>query len=33
MPADGTPAYLAFTMASHILGRATLVATGEIPAA
>jgi len=33
VPADGTPAYLGFTIASHILGRATLVATAETPAA
>jgi Raf kinase inhibitor-like YbhB/YbcL family protein len=32
VPAEGTPAFLGFTIASHILGRATLVATGEIPA-
>ncbi len=32
VPADGTPAFLGFTIASHILARATLVATGEIPA-
>ncbi|GIM93185.1 YbhB/YbcL family Raf kinase inhibitor-like protein [Paractinoplanes toevensis] len=30
--ADATPALLGFTMASHILGRATLVATAETPA-
>jgi Raf kinase inhibitor-like YbhB/YbcL family protein len=33
VPADGTPAVLGFTMAGHILGRATLVATAETPAA
>ncbi|MET0494769.1 MAG: YbhB/YbcL family Raf kinase inhibitor-like protein, partial [Actinoplanes sp.] len=33
VPAEGTPAYLGFTIASHILGRATIVATAEIPAA
>lgn len=33
VPADATPAFLGFTMASHILGRATLVATAETPAA
>jgi Raf kinase inhibitor-like YbhB/YbcL family protein len=33
VPAEGTPAYLGFNIASHILGRATLVATAEIPAA
>ncbi|BCJ56300.1 hypothetical protein Asp14428_77750 [Actinoplanes sp. NBRC 14428] len=32
VPADGTPAYLGFTMASHTLGRATLTAIGETPA-
>jgi len=32
VPAEGTPAFLGFNMASHILGRATLVATGEIAA-
>ena len=32
VPAEGTPAFLGFSMASHILGRATLVATGEIEA-
>ncbi|MGT2426284.1 YbhB/YbcL family Raf kinase inhibitor-like protein [Amnibacterium kyonggiense] len=32
VPADGTPAYLGFTIASHILARATIVATAEIPA-
>jgi hypothetical protein len=32
IPADGTPAYLGFTIASHILGRATLIATAETPA-
>lgn len=31
--ADATPALLGFTMAGHILGRATLVATAETPAA
>jgi Raf kinase inhibitor-like YbhB/YbcL family protein len=29
---DSTPAYLGFTMASHILARATLIATAETPA-
>ena len=33
VPAEATPAFLGFTMASHILGRATLVATAETPAA
>ena len=32
VPAEGTPAYLGFTIASHILGRAVLTATAEIPA-
>lgn len=32
VPAEATPAYLGFTMASHILGRAVLTATAEIPA-
>lgn len=30
IPADSTPAFLGFTMSSHILGRATIVATGRI---
>jgi hypothetical protein len=30
-PADGTPAFLVFTMGPHTLGRATLVATAETP--
>jgi phosphatidylethanolamine-binding protein (PEBP) family uncharacterized protein len=29
---DGTPAMLAFTMSSHILGRAILTGTAEMPA-
>lgn len=33
VPADSTPASLGFTMASHILARATLTATAETPAA
>ena len=33
VPADGTPAFLGFTMTSHILARATIVATAETPAA
>jgi Raf kinase inhibitor-like YbhB/YbcL family protein len=33
VPADATPAYLGFTMAGHVLGRAWLVATAETPAA
>jgi Raf kinase inhibitor-like YbhB/YbcL family protein len=33
VPADASPAYFNFNVASHILGRATLVATAEIPAA
>ncbi|GAA2614790.1 YbhB/YbcL family Raf kinase inhibitor-like protein [Paractinoplanes durhamensis] len=32
VPAEGTPAFLGFTMAGHILGRATIVATAETPA-
>ncbi|MCU7728384.1 YbhB/YbcL family Raf kinase inhibitor-like protein [Actinoplanes sp. KI2] len=32
LAADGTPAYLNFTIASHTLGRATIVATAETPA-
>jgi len=32
VPADATPAYLGFTIASHILGRAVLTVTAEIPA-
>ncbi|MEY9876261.1 Raf kinase inhibitor-like YbhB/YbcL family protein [Streptacidiphilus sp. MAP12-33] len=32
VPADATPAFLGFTMASHILGRAVLIATAETPA-
>ncbi|WP_038514872.1 YbhB/YbcL family Raf kinase inhibitor-like protein [Amycolatopsis japonica] len=31
VPADCTPAFLGFTMASHVLGRAVLVATSETP--
>lgn len=31
VPADATPAFLGFTMASHVLGRAVLVATAETP--
>jgi Raf kinase inhibitor-like YbhB/YbcL family protein len=30
VPADATPAFLGFNMASHILGRATIVVTGKI---
>jgi Raf kinase inhibitor-like YbhB/YbcL family protein len=33
VPPDSTPAYLGFTMASHILARAILIATAETPAA
>jgi Raf kinase inhibitor-like YbhB/YbcL family protein len=33
VPAGSTPAFLGFTMAAHILGRATIVATAETPAA
>ncbi|MFP7833440.1 YbhB/YbcL family Raf kinase inhibitor-like protein [Marisediminicola sp. LYQ134] len=32
VPDDCTPAFLGFTMASHILARATIVATAETPA-
>ncbi|GAB7044231.1 MULTISPECIES: YbhB/YbcL family Raf kinase inhibitor-like protein [Catenuloplanes] len=32
VPADATPAVLGFTMADHILARAVLTATAEIPA-
>ncbi|MFM9608274.1 YbhB/YbcL family Raf kinase inhibitor-like protein [Streptomyces sp. V2] len=32
VPADGTPAYLGFTMAGHILARAVLTVTAETPA-
>ncbi len=32
VPAESTPAVLGFTMAGHILGRATIVATAETPA-
>lgn len=32
VPATGTPAFLVFNIASHILGRATLVAIAETPA-
>jgi Raf kinase inhibitor-like YbhB/YbcL family protein len=31
VPADATPAFLGFTMSSHVLGRAILVATAETP--
>jgi hypothetical protein len=33
VPADGTPAFLGFTMSSHVLARASLLATAETPAA
>ncbi|XVV15525.1 YbhB/YbcL family Raf kinase inhibitor-like protein [Actinoplanes sp. CA-131856] len=33
VPAGATPALLGFTMTGHILGRATIVATAETPAA
>src|SRR5690349_5524838 len=33
VPATATPAFLGFNFLGHILGRATLVATAEIPAA
>jgi Raf kinase inhibitor-like YbhB/YbcL family protein len=32
VPGDATPAYLGFTIAGHILGRAVLTATAETPA-
>lgn len=32
VPADTSSAFLGFTMARHILGRAVLTATAEIPA-
>jgi Raf kinase inhibitor-like YbhB/YbcL family protein len=32
IPADSSPALLGFTMASHILARATIIATAETPA-
>ncbi|MFE9605442.1 YbhB/YbcL family Raf kinase inhibitor-like protein [Streptomyces hokutonensis] len=32
VPAEATPAYLGFTMTSHILARAVLTVTAEIPA-
>ncbi|AGZ41317.1 YbhB/YbcL family Raf kinase inhibitor-like protein [Actinoplanes friuliensis] len=32
IPADATPAVLGFTMFGHVLGRAVLTATAEIPA-
>ncbi|MGW3348741.1 YbhB/YbcL family Raf kinase inhibitor-like protein [Nonomuraea rubra] len=32
VPAEATPAYLGFTMAGHLLGRAVLTATAETPA-
>ncbi|MFI6294542.1 YbhB/YbcL family Raf kinase inhibitor-like protein [Nonomuraea sp. NPDC050790] len=32
VPAEGTPAYLGFTIAGHVLGRAVLTATAETPA-
>jgi Raf kinase inhibitor-like YbhB/YbcL family protein len=32
VPAEASPAYFGFNIFSHILGRATLVATAEIPA-
>ncbi|RSN27254.1 YbhB/YbcL family Raf kinase inhibitor-like protein [Amycolatopsis sp. WAC 01416] len=31
VPADATPAFLGFAMASHVLGRAVLIATAETP--
>jgi Raf kinase inhibitor-like YbhB/YbcL family protein len=32
VPAEATPAFLGFTMSGHILGRAVITATAEIPA-
>ncbi|MBP2335643.1 Raf kinase inhibitor-like YbhB/YbcL family protein [Saccharothrix coeruleofusca] len=32
VPTDATPALLGFTMAGHVLGRATIVATAQTPA-
>ncbi|MEU6375384.1 YbhB/YbcL family Raf kinase inhibitor-like protein [Streptomyces sp. NPDC046909] len=32
VPAEATPAFLGFNIASHILGRAVLIATAETPA-
>jgi Raf kinase inhibitor-like YbhB/YbcL family protein len=32
VPAEATPAFLGFTIAGHILGRAVLTVTGETPA-
>ncbi|MGJ6969507.1 hypothetical protein ACSDR0_47245 [Streptosporangium sp. G11] len=32
VPADATPGWLGWIIAGHILGRAVLVATAEIPA-
>jgi hypothetical protein len=32
VPADGSPAFFGFNIASHILARATLIATAETPA-
>ncbi len=31
VPADATPAFLAFNIFSHVLGRATIIATAEVP--
>jgi Raf kinase inhibitor-like YbhB/YbcL family protein len=33
VPPEATPAYLGFTMATHILARATMIATAETPPA
>jgi len=33
VPADSTPTFLAFNMLTHVIGRAVLVPTAEIPAA
>jgi Raf kinase inhibitor-like YbhB/YbcL family protein len=32
IPAESTPAFLGFTMATHTLARATIIATAETPA-
>ena len=33
VPADSTPTFLAFNLLGHVIGRAVLVPTAEIPAA
>lgn len=32
VPADATPGWLGWIIASHIIGRAVLTVTGEVPA-